>query len=76
MLFTVVGLMDGGTSMFIRDDINFSVDVCESKQNIESICVTLNSFTLKRKPLIISSIYRSQKCNLDTFLPFWNELWF
>lgn len=60
----------GGTSLYVRDYLRFNVEFCESKLNIDCIRVSLENFTISGKPLIVTTFYRSQKCNLDNFLKF------
>lgn len=57
----------GGTSIFIRDNFECTVEYCESKHFFDAIIILLNDFKIEGKPLKITSFYRSQKCNLETF---------
>lgn len=60
----------GGTSLYIRDNIRFSVESCETKQRIECIRVSLDNFSINGKSLIFTTFYRSPKCNLENFFNF------
>lgn len=60
----------GGTSLYVRDGFCFSVNLCESVQNVEYICVSLNNFTLRGKSLVLSTFYRSQKCSVENYFTF------
>lgn len=57
----------GGTSVFIRKNILYTVESSESKDFIESIILTIESQKVSGKPIKLISLYRSQKCNFKTF---------
>lgn len=52
----------GGTSIYVKENIEYSVDLCESENFIEAVVITLCNHTFSGKPLKIMSFYRSQKC--------------
>lgn len=60
----------GGTSVYIRDQLEYNVELCESNLFIEAILISFNSKKVSGKPLKIMSFYRSQKCPESTFLEF------
>lgn len=64
----------GGTSIFIRDNLRYSVDICESKSFLDLIVVTLNNLKINGKSVKFISFYRSQKCANGTFLLFMENL--
>lgn len=57
----------GGTSVYIRENFQFTVNVCESKMFCEMIVLTLENYKIYGKPVKIISFYRSQKCDINTF---------
>lgn len=57
----------GGTSVYIHKDINYSVELCESVNYIESIVISLNDHKICGKALKLMTFYRSQKCHSNTF---------
>lgn len=63
----------GGTSIYIREDLNFSVEVCDSKDFIETIRICIKNIKVNGKPLKILSFYRSPKNNFQVFLNFIEE---
>lgn len=58
----------GGVSIFIHENLKFSVDFCESNNFIDTIVVTINDLKIKGKPVKFMAFYRSQKCRKETFL--------
>lgn len=60
----------GGTSVFVREDIDYTTVLCESRNFIDSIIITLDNVKLSGKPIRLLSFYRSQKCDVNSFLSF------
>lgn len=58
----------GGTSIFIQENLQYTVDICESTNFFDSIIVTLNKVKVNGKPIKFISFYRSQKCKRERFL--------
>lgn len=58
----------GGTSVYIKQNLHYSVDVSKSECFLELITITLNNFKINFKPLKIISFYRSQKCDVNDFI--------
>lgn len=64
----------GGTSIWIRENLQYKVDVCESKDFFDSIVLTLNNSKLNGKSIKFISFYRSQKCVTENFLEYLESL--
>lgn len=64
----------GGTSIYIRKNLQYSVEICESKNFIDTVILTLRNQCFSGKNLKIMSFYRSQKCNLSTFFTFLEDI--
>ncbi|XP_075163298.1 uncharacterized protein LOC142235934 [Haematobia irritans] len=60
----------GGTSMFIREGVEYTMELCDSHDFIDFIVLTLNDVKVRGNPLKLISFYRSQKCDVNTFLMF------
>ncbi|XP_075163964.1 uncharacterized protein LOC142236620 [Haematobia irritans] len=58
----------GGTSLYVRDNLTYTVELCESGNFIEAIRISVDGILVKGIPLKFTSFYRSPKCNLDVFL--------
>lgn len=58
----------GGTSIYVKYEWKYSVEVCKSEGFVEYICIKLKNFKVDNKPLNIFSFYRSQKCSVVNFL--------
>lgn len=63
----------GGVSLYIRDNLEYKVEKCDSQCFIESIVLNVNSVKINNKPLKIIAFYRSQKCDTRTYLRFIEE---
>lgn len=57
----------GGCSMYIRETMEYAVDLCESVNFIETIAITLCNQKLSGKSLKIMTYYRSPKCTSMNF---------
>lgn len=57
----------GGTSIYVRENFQFTVEVCESRHYCDTIAISLNNYKIKGTPIKFISFYRSQKCSIDTF---------
>lgn len=64
----------GGTSVFIRDDIHFTIMTNISANYIDCIALRLNEIKFEGKPLTFISFYKSPKCNADNFSLFLNNM--
>lgn len=64
----------GGTSIFIRENIQCAVETIKSQNFIEYIVLTLSNLKLNGKDVKFISFYRSQKCNTSSFLLFIENL--
>lgn len=64
----------GGTSVYIRNCFNYSIELCKSENFIETITVTLENIKIRGKPLKVTSFYRSQKCVFAKFSGFIENL--
>ena len=60
----------GGTSIYIRSELNFFIKETSNKDFIDCVSICLPNIRLNNKPLVLSSIYRSQKCTYDKFFDF------
>lgn len=57
----------GGTSVYVKNNLQYTVQVCENKSFCDLIVLTLENFKINGKPLKIVSFYRSPKCNVNDF---------
>lgn len=64
----------GGTTLYIRENILYTTELCESKHFIEAIRITLDNFYVNGKPLRIATFYRSQRCDSSHFLQFLEDI--
>lgn len=64
----------GGTSLYIRDNLQYLVEFCESKHFVDSIRISIENFKVNGRPLKLTTFYRSQKCDLSVFLCFMEDL--
>lgn len=60
----------GGTSFYIRDNITYTVELCESVNLIEAIRISVDGILVNGIPLKVTTFYRSPKCNVTTFLSY------
>ncbi|XP_075167930.1 uncharacterized protein LOC142240098 [Haematobia irritans] len=60
----------GGTSLFVMDTLKYTVNRCESRHFFDVIQISLVDLKVKGKPLSITTFYRSQKCDLNSFYSF------
>lgn len=60
----------GGTSIYIQKCFQYSIEMCESKDFINTITISIENHKIKGKPLKITSFYRSQKCDFIKFSEF------
>lgn len=58
----------GGTSIYINQSLEFRVIVNRSNGFLELISILLPDVKVNNVPLIVTSLYRSQKCLLQSFL--------
>ncbi|XP_075163247.1 uncharacterized protein LOC142235881 [Haematobia irritans] len=58
----------GGTSLYIRENLQFSLDICKSECFVEIIAITLQNYKIDNRKLKIVSFYRSQKCCVSNFM--------
>lgn len=58
----------GGVSLYISEDLKFSVHSCKSVSYTELISVSLPYVRVNGKPLVVVAYYRSQKCLVADFL--------
>lgn len=64
----------GGTSLFIRENLQFTDVECKSEGFIDSIVLKLQDVKVDRKPIAIISFYKSPKCNPLNFHDFLESL--
>lgn len=64
----------GGTSLFIRENLDFDIESCESRNFVDSVVLTLNNVKFNGRPIKFMSFYRSQKCDIQSFLSFLENL--
>lgn len=57
----------GGTSVFIRSNLQYCIETCESKTFCDVVALSLENYKVDGRPIKIISFYRSQKCNLNNF---------
>lgn len=58
----------GGTSIYISNKYQFTVNCCQSLNFVDIIQVTLHNIKVNGKQLEFMSYYRSQKCKVEDFL--------
>lgn len=58
----------GGTSIYIANKFQFTVDCCESFNYVDLIQIRLNNIKVNGKQLEFMTYYRSQKCKIEEFL--------
>lgn len=64
----------GGTSVFVKENLHFTVSQCKSEDLIDSIALKLHNVKLHGKPVTYISFYRSPKCNSSKFVDFLEQL--
>lgn len=57
----------GGTSVFVKSNLNFKVQTNCSKDYMDVVSVELPDVKIMNKPIVVTSVYRSQKCILQKF---------
>lgn len=60
----------GGTSLFVRDQLHFTVEESKSEGFIEYIILKIQNVKVDWKPLTMISVYKSPKCSPSNFLNF------
>ncbi|XP_075163372.1 uncharacterized protein LOC142236006 [Haematobia irritans] len=60
----------GGTSIYIRNLLPFSVMEITSEGFIDSVVLRLNDVKVNGKPMIFTSFYKSPKCGINNFFNF------
>lgn len=58
----------GGNSVYIKSSINYIVKIQKSEDYLDVVSIVLTDIKINNKPLVLTSIYRSQKCVLENFL--------
>lgn len=57
----------GGNSVFIKSSLKYVVKMKKSEDYMDVVSIILTDIKLMNKPLVLTSVYRSQKCVLDDF---------
>lgn len=57
----------GGTSIFIKAGLKYSVRISNSEEFLDTVSIELQDIKIMNKCLIITSLYRSQKCSIENF---------
>lgn len=57
----------GGTSVYISKQIKYNLLFSWSKDFLDLICISLPDVLIDNKPMVITSLYRSQRCSLESF---------
>lgn len=60
----------GGTSLYIKTQLQFVIEEVKSCQYIECIRISLENVKISGKPIKITTFYRSPKCDIGTFCMF------
>lgn len=60
----------GGASIYINNSLHYNVETCCSKDFIENITISLLNHKINGKSLKLTTFYRSQKCNVEKFVSF------
>ncbi|XP_075158035.1 uncharacterized protein LOC142231305 [Haematobia irritans] len=63
-----------GTTIYVRNDMPYTVEISRSSNFIESAVVALKNRLINGKELRIVSFYRSPKCTVDMFLNHLEEI--
>lgn len=58
----------GGNSIFVKSQFNYKILKNISKDYMDIVSIELIDVKLMNKPLIVTSVYRSQKCGMQKFL--------
>lgn len=58
----------GGTSIYIKNQLKYNVLNVRSIHFFDLITIYLPDVQVENKPLVITSLYRSQKCSFDMLL--------
>lgn len=57
----------GGNSVFVKSEVRHRILLNCSESYVDSISIQLSEVKIANKPLVIYSIYRSQKCCIEIF---------